>query len=77
MFDDTVYYLSFDEEAVAQKVFALLHSDAAKELLSSLIFWDEKRPVKASILNMLDWSLMQEGRIKSPQQSQLPLGICA
>ena len=77
MFDDTVYYLSFDEEAVAQKVFALLHSDAAKELLSSLIFWDEKRPVKASILNMLDWSLMQEGKIKSPQQSQLPLGICA
>lgn len=67
MFDDTVYYLSFDEEAEAQKIFALLHSDAAKELLSSLIFWDEKRPVKASILNLLDWSRLQSNKTQALQ----------
>ncbi|OQX08482.1 MAG: SAM-dependent methyltransferase [Thiothrix lacustris] len=76
MFDDTVYYLSFDEETEAQNVFALLNSDAAKELLSSLIFWDEKRPVKASILNLLDWSRLQSKKTQT-QQCQLLLGISA
>lgn len=76
MFDDTVYYLSFDEEATARNVFTLLHSDAAKELLLSFIFWDEKRPVKASILNLLDWSRLQSNRTQAPQ-SQLSLGVFA
>jgi hypothetical protein len=76
MFDDTVYYLSFEDEMSAQQVFTLLRSCAAKDLLSSLIFWDEKRPVKASILNMLDWSRLQAAK-ESPQQGQLVLGITA
>lgn len=76
MFDDTVYYLSFDEETEAQKVFALLHSEAVKELLSSLIFWDEKRPVKASILNLLDWSRLQANKTQA-LQCQLLLEISA
>lgn len=67
MFDDTVYYLSFDEEAEAQQIFALLNAGAAKELLSSLIFWDEKRPVKASILNLLDWSRLQSNKSQALQ----------
>jgi hypothetical protein len=56
MFDDTVYYISFDTEAAAREVLDALQSESATELLRSLIFWDEKRPVKASVLNLLDWS---------------------
>ncbi len=56
MFDDTVYYLSFDSETEARETFDLLNSEPALELLASLIFWDEKRPIKTGILNVLDWS---------------------
>lgn len=56
MFDDTVYYLSFDTEDEAVIVLEKINSTSAYELLSSLIFWDEKRPIKSEILNRLDWS---------------------
>jgi hypothetical protein len=53
VFDDTVYFLSFDELSTAQETLAFLISDSAQAFLSSLIFWDEKRPIKASLLNRL------------------------
>lgn len=56
MFDDTVYYLSFDTELEAIETMAYLNTESATGLLSSMIFWDEKRPIKTSILNTLDWS---------------------
>jgi len=56
MFDDTVYYLSFDTQQEASEVFELLQSEQVTGLLSSLIFWDEKRPVKTAILNRVNWS---------------------
>lgn len=56
MFDDTVYYVSFDSEEEAKVTLALIQSEPAQQLLASLIFWDEKRPIKTSILNVLDWS---------------------
>ncbi len=59
VFDDTVYFLSFDDAAAAQETLAFLTSDAAQSFLSSLIFWDEKRPIKSSILNRLHLSLKQ------------------
>ena len=59
VFDDTVYFLSFDDAATAQETLAFLTSDAAQAFLSSLIFWDEKRPIKASILNRLQLPLNQ------------------
>lgn len=49
MFDDTVYYLSFATEAEARTALEKITSKAATTLLSSLIFWDEKRPIKTSI----------------------------
>lgn len=67
MFDDTVYYLSFKTESEARETFERLNSDSATRLLSSLIFWDDKRPIKTGILNMLDWS-----RIGSAQQQSVP-----
>ena len=54
VFDDTVYFLSFDDEQVAHKTFELLNSPSAIDFYSSLIFWDEKRPIKSSILNSLN-----------------------
>lgn len=54
IFDDTIYFLSFDDEQQARRVYELLLSPPATQFLSSLIFWDEKRPIKASILNRLN-----------------------
>lgn len=56
MFDDTVYYVSFHSEAEARTVLEQLSCAGATAFLSSLIFWDEKRPIKTSILNLLNWS---------------------
>lgn len=54
IFDDTVYFQSFDTEEEATKILNILSSPLAKEYYSALIFWDEKRPIKSSILNSLD-----------------------
>ncbi|MBI5840666.1 MAG: SAM-dependent methyltransferase [Chloroflexi bacterium] len=54
VFDDTVYFLSFKTEQEANKVFGILSSPLAKDFYSALIFWDEKRPIKSSVLNSLD-----------------------
>jgi len=56
IFDDTVYFLSFDDLDTAQKTLQLLNSSLAMEFYSSLIFWDEKRPIKTRILNSLNLS---------------------
>lgn len=70
MFDDTVYYISFDSEEEARSTLDSLNSPLATSFLSSLIFWDEKRPIKTSILNSLDWRLLGSGE---PVQLRLPL----
>jgi hypothetical protein len=67
MFDDTVYYLSFDSEAEAVETLQRLQSPQAIALLSSLIFWDEKRPIKTSILNLLDWTRLDSKRSLQPE----------
>ena len=54
VFDDTVYFLSFDSQEEARHILGILNSDPVQAFLESLIFWDEKRPIKASILNSLD-----------------------
>lgn len=54
VFDDTIYFLSFAEQQTAFQVLELLNSTLVIDFYSSLIFWDEKRPIKASILNSLN-----------------------
>jgi hypothetical protein len=72
MFDDTVYYLSFETEDEAKETLDRLNSDPAMHLLSSLIFWDEKRPIKTGVLNILDWSRLGSSRQSAvPQQMKL------
>lgn len=60
VFDDTVYFLSFTDRQLANKTFELLTSPAAINFYSSLIFWDEKRPIKTSILNCLNLKALAE-----------------
>jgi hypothetical protein len=62
IFDDTVYFLSFDDEEVALAIFTLLTSQSATDFYSSLIFWDEKRPIKSSILNSLNLAALAKIR---------------
>jgi hypothetical protein len=60
VFDDTVYFLSFDNKKDADRAFTLLTSNVAIKFYSSLIFWDEKRPIKTRILNSLNLSVLGE-----------------
>ncbi len=52
-FDDTVYFISFACQESAESYFKILNDKKILDFYSSLIFWDEKRPIKASILNKL------------------------
>lgn len=61
VFDDTVYFLSFEKEQEANKIFSILSSPLAKDFYSALIFWDEKRPIKTSILNSLNLQQFESG----------------
>ena len=54
MLDDTCYFLSFDSFEEAKYVADLFNSPTAQMFLSSLVFWDMKRPVTVDLLNSLD-----------------------
>ncbi len=55
VFDDTVYFISFDTREEAQVALEQLNNADIRRLLSSMIFWDEKRPIKTTILNAVDF----------------------
>ena len=59
VFDDTVYFLGFNNGELAHKYFELLTSEQVISFYSSQIFWDEKRPIKASILNILNLAALE------------------
>jgi hypothetical protein len=50
IFDDTIYFLSFDSREEVEFIYKLISSYPAREFLESMIFWDEKRPITAEIL---------------------------
>lgn len=54
VFDDTCYHLSCESASEAQLVASLLNADCSREFLSSLIFWDAKRPITTETLQRLD-----------------------
>ena len=54
MLDDTCYSLPFTSFEEANHVSDLLNSPTAQAFLSSLVFWDAKRPVTVDLLNSLD-----------------------
>lgn len=53
--DDTVYTISFETLVEAEEALEKLESEQYQEVLRASIFWDEKRPIKASILNGINW----------------------
>lgn len=53
LFDDTVNFISMNCEEEARFIYGLLTSRPATEFLSSLIFWDEKRPITTKVLRNL------------------------
>lgn len=63
VFDDTVYFLGFETEQEARRTLELLNTKDAKDFLDSLIFWDEKRPIKTGILNSLDLGRLEESLV--------------
>lgn len=52
--DDTCYFFPCHTELEAQVLHDLVQSQPAQEFLSSLIFWDAKRPITADILNCMN-----------------------
>ncbi len=87
LFDDTVNFLSFDTEEEARFIFTLLTSQPALEFLSSMIFWDDKRPISIDILRrlsikevatelgMLDRYIDWAGAVQVTPSGQLKLGL--
>jgi hypothetical protein len=52
--DDTCYFFPCRSEEECDVLHELVTSEPAKEFMSSLIFWDAKRPITAQLLNLLD-----------------------
>jgi len=58
VFDDTAYFLPCDSKRQAATICRAMNSEPAQQFLSSLIFWDAKRPVTATLLNKLDYGVI-------------------
>jgi hypothetical protein len=71
VFDDTVYYLSFKQESEARTVLELLNRKDVQQFYHASIFWDEKRPIKATILNRLALHRLMQSMTSSGED--LPL----
>lgn len=54
VFDDTVYFISARTKDEADFLCGLLNSAPCQSFLSSMVFWDEKRPITAEILKRLN-----------------------
>jgi hypothetical protein len=52
--DDTAYFIACPDEVEADRVTTVLNSGPSHEFLTSLLFWDAKRPITAQTLGLLD-----------------------
>lgn len=69
VFDDTVYLLSFTRQDEAEVVAELLRSELATAFFRASVFWDNKRPITAEMLNRLDLELLaRELNVELPPQ---------
>lgn len=59
LFDDTVYFLPFEQEHESRAAHELLSGDMAQDFLHARIFWDAKRPITATILRSLCLETLQ------------------
>lgn len=55
--DDTAYFIACRDEVEADRLTALLNGEPSREFLTSLLFWDAKRPITAETLGLLNLPL--------------------
>jgi hypothetical protein len=60
LFDDTCYFLSFDNEQEARVVTDILNSEPCLEFLEALIFPESKRPITVDVLERLNLTAIAE-----------------
>lgn len=60
MCDDTCYLLPFHSAVEAARVGAALNHSLAQEFLSSVVFWDAKRPITKALLKRIDLGALLE-----------------
>lgn len=60
LFDDTCYFLPFEDEREAQVVEAILNSEECRKFLEALTFTDSKRPIKVELLERLNIRALAE-----------------
>jgi len=81
LFDDTCYFLPFEDEREARIVTSILNSPPCQEFLSSLVFTDSKRPITVELLQRLnihaiaveagiayEWSASRHHRVRYPDR---------
>ncbi len=54
LFDDTCYFIPFEDEKEATAVVKILNSEVCKQFLTSLTFTDSKRPITVDLLQRLN-----------------------
>jgi hypothetical protein len=72
VFDDTVYFLPFQNRIQAECVFELLQSSPAQEFYRAFMFWDSKRPITSEVLGRLDLRAVAR-ELNEPQERRLLL----
>lgn len=60
-FDDTCYFLPFNDPYEAAVVAALLQAEPARDFFQALAFWDAKRPITKKLLQRLDLRAIADG----------------
>jgi len=75
VFDDTVYHLSFEHEDQARQVAELLTTDLGNAFFRASIFWDNKRPVTAEVLNRLDLNALASDMGVAIGEAQEPVSL--
>lgn len=64
LFDDTVYFLSFQDERSSLAALDLLSSQVAQDFFNARIFWDAKRPITATVLRSLCLEKLSSSRYR-------------
>lgn len=54
MFDDTVYFIGFDNREDALMYFEILQTQSYQKFIRSMVFLDDMRPIKTEILNRIN-----------------------
>jgi hypothetical protein len=54
MVDDTCYFLQCQTEKEAELLADIFNSDFTQKVLDSIVFWDDQRPIKISVLKKID-----------------------